>query len=104
MYTNDHHDKYMPKGSDVHKALLPYSRNKGLWNCPETGKPAYTFNAKLLGVAATTITRPAQTVMLYEGKNGKLDFRHNGSASVCFTDGHARLVDKTAAAKTRWKP
>ena len=78
MYMNDHNDKFIPKSEDVHKALAPYTKLKAVWNCPETGKPAYTLNANLLGKAATTIVRPDETVMLYEGKGGKLDYRHEG--------------------------
>ena len=104
MYMNDHNDKFIPKGEDVHKALAPYTKLKAAWNCPDTGKPAYTLNANLLGRAATAIARPAETVMLYEGKGGKLDYRHEGRASVCFADGHAKLIDKLAGTKLRWKP
>ena len=42
--------------------------------------------------------------MIYEGKNGKLDFRHEGKATVGFADGHAKLIDAQGAKKLRWKP
>ena len=53
---------------------------------------------------AAATPEPAETVMIYEGKNGKLDFRHNGRATVGFADGHVKLTDAEGAKKLRWKP
>lgn len=104
MYANDNDDKFMKSAAVVHKSLDPYLRNAKLWNCPLTGKPAYSFNSRLFGKSMESISNPALTVMIYEGKNFALDFRHAGSAAVCFVDGHAKMIDKKAAASLHWRP
>lgn len=50
------------------------------------------------------VPQPAATVMIYEGEHGKLNFRHDGKATVGFVDGHVKLVDAEAAKPLRWKP
>jgi prepilin-type processing-associated H-X9-DG protein len=41
--------------------------------------------------------------MLYEGKDGKLNFKHDGKAAVAFADGHAKLVTEEEAKTLIWK-
>jgi prepilin-type processing-associated H-X9-DG protein len=86
------------------KSVMPYVKNASLFSCPVGGAASYSFNANLAGVRQTNIRSVAETVMIYEGKNGKLDFRHDGKAAVGFADGHAKLVNATGAQKLRWKP
>src|SRR5579871_4377136 len=103
LYTNDHDDKFIPKGQDTHKALAPYLKNRDLWICPATGKVGYSVNAQLLGKSMQKVAKPTETIAIYEGANGKLEFRHEGRAAICFVDGHAKLVNKAEAAKLRFK-
>jgi len=42
--------------------------------------------------------------MFYDGKDGKLDFPHDGKATVSFTDGHVTMVDAEGAKKLLWLP
>jgi prepilin-type processing-associated H-X9-DG protein len=49
------------------------------------------------------LENPRRTVLLYEGENGQLDFRHNGHAHVSFTDGSTQIVDREQAQSLHWK-
>jgi prepilin-type processing-associated H-X9-DG protein len=86
--------------------LKPYMRNMDLLRCPEDafGPVSYSLNPKLLGKSMAAVDQPATTVLLYEGKDGHLVFRHNGRAAVAFTDGHAKLVSEAEAKTLRWNP
>jgi prepilin-type processing-associated H-X9-DG protein len=84
------------------------ARVEPLFHCPADKSDAgsYSFNRNLEGMTQQDVDRlanPRRTVLLYEGKNGRLDFRHNGRATVGFTDGSARLVDRQQAKSLRWK-
>jgi prepilin-type processing-associated H-X9-DG protein len=84
------------------------ARVEPLFHCPADKSDAgsYSFNRNLEGMTQQDVDRlanPRRTVLLYEGKNGRLDFRHNGRATVSFTDGSARLVDRQQAKSLRWK-
>lgn len=74
--------------------------------CPagQKGAAGYTLNARLAGPRAERVSRPASTVLFYEGKGGVLEFRHDGRAGVVFADGHAALVDSARAKQLRWGP
>jgi prepilin-type processing-associated H-X9-DG protein len=104
MLSQDYDEVYKLNASTFTKSLTPYVRNASVFTCPAAAGAAYSFNGNLAGVRAVKIHAPAQTVMIYEGKNGKLDFRHNGRASVGFADGHAKWVNAQDAKNLRWKP
>ena len=106
MYLQDYDEKFGFKPAAYKKSLMPYLKNEAVFHCPsdKSGTVSYSFNASLAGRKMAQIGSPARTVMLYEGKDGKLDFRHKGFASVAFADGHAKLISATAAKSLRWKP
>ena len=106
MLAQDYDEKFKLKAEAYKKSLMPYVKREDIFKCPaDSGSGAsYSFNASLAGVSLARIAAPAQTVLLYEGKNGKLDFRHDGKAAVGFADGHAKLVSAEDAKKLRWKP
>ena len=106
MYLTDHNDVYGFNSSKLKATFFPYTKNDKLWLCPDGSKTAaaYSFNANLLNKSVTVIKDPANTVMLYEGSKGLLDFRHGGYAAVAFADGHAKMINAEAAMKLRWKP
>ena len=106
MLSQDSDEKFKLKAETYTKSLKPYVKNESLFECPaDTGSGiSYAFNGNLAGVSLAKIQAPAQTVLIYEGKNGKLDFRHDGKATVGFADGHAKLVNAEGAKKLRWKP
>jgi beta-lactamase regulating signal transducer with metallopeptidase domain len=79
-----------------------------LFHCPadQSGKVSYSFNVNLEGMKQQDIDKlenPRRTVLLYEGENGQLDFRHNGHAHVSFTDGSTQIVDREQAQSLHWK-
>ena len=49
------------------------------------------------------IPNPALTVLLYEGHNGVVDYRHEGRAAIAFADGHAKLTTETETKSLTWK-
>lgn len=105
MYTNDNDDKFPKVAAKVHDAIFPYTKNRKLWFCPEhPDMVAFTFNSSLLGKTSTSVAEPANTVMIYQGHDGKLDFDAEGKAVIAFADGHVKRLTKDEASKVRWKP
>lgn len=106
MFLTDNDDKFLVTEANWKTKSEPYIKNMDMYRCPlePAGSSSYSFNSKLVGKNAAAIQQPAETVMIYEGKGGKLDFRHEGRAVVCFADGHAKLVNEADAAKLRWSP
>jgi prepilin-type processing-associated H-X9-DG protein len=106
MFVQDWDEVFKLKAETYKKSLMPYIKNASIFTCPsdKAGATSYSFNDNLAGVKLAKVKSPAETVMIYEGKNGKLDFRHQGRAAVGFADGHAKLVDAAAAKKLRWMP
>lgn len=106
MFVQDSDEKLAIRADSFKKALMPYSKNEGIFHCPSdhSGQVSYAFNARLQGVKQAAIRRPAETVMFYEGHGGRLDFRHDGKACVGFADGHVKMLDAAAAKSLRWAP
>jgi prepilin-type processing-associated H-X9-DG protein len=102
----NHGEKYALKAESYKKAILPCVKYEQLFNCPSDppGPASYAFNPHIAGVALGRITNPAITVILYESKEGKLNFRHDGKAGVAFADGHAAMVTEAESKTLRWKP
>jgi prepilin-type processing-associated H-X9-DG protein len=71
---------------------------------PPQAYEAYAFNEHLVNVWPHKITKPKQTVMIYEGKSGKLEFRHDGKANVAFADGHVETIGPDDVKKLIWNP
>lgn len=106
MLNQDRKEKFALKAASYKKSLMPYTKNKQIFHCPEdkSGAVSYSFNRNLEGISLYKIDKPAETVMIYEGKNQKLAFRHNGGANVGFVDGHVKWIPKEKAKTLRWKP
>lgn len=99
-------DKLALKPDNFKAAVNKYVRNERVYQCPEHARSAanavsYSFNGLLSGKNPDALRNPEKIVMAYEGRGGKLDFRHNGKAAVAFADGHVALVD--AKQKLLWK-
>jgi prepilin-type processing-associated H-X9-DG protein len=71
---------------------------------PAEAYESYAFNAALENLRLDQIPEPAATVLLYEGKEGKLDFRHDGKANVAFADGHVETIGPDDVKKLIWTP
>ena len=105
-FLQDEDERFAFKADKYQDALMPYIRSEQVFHCPDdkNGAPNYAFNVSLENLSFDKITQPAQTVMIYEGKNGELDFRHNNRAGVAFADGHCELVTPEKAKTLKWKP
>lgn len=106
MFLQDSDEKFAFKADAYKAAIQPYVKGEDLFHCPsiEKGPVAYSFNAQLQGKRYASVRKPAVTVMLYEGKGGVLNFRHNGRAMVAFADGHVKPVTPAEAKALRWAP
>lgn len=104
--TQDWDDIFAIKADKFQGALLPYTRSTMNFYCPhdKSGAISYAFNANLENVLVNRVAEPAHIVMIYEGKNGQLEFRHDNRAGVAFADGHCKLVTPEEAKTLRWKP
>ena len=93
-----------PKDTAYRDALLPYAKNPEIFQCPldAKGTVSYTLNSSVAGIALNSVLLPTNTVLIYEGTAGKLNFRHNGRAVVGFVDGHCSLVDASKATTLIW--
>ena len=102
----DYDQKFALKGEQLRKVLRIHAEEEKYFHCPQdTGDgDSYSFNEALFGLNQAQIKQPGVTVMLYEGKNGKLDFRHDGKAVVAFVDETVKAVASIEAMKLRWKP
>lgn len=86
------------------KELFPYTRTMAFFRCPQvSGGESYSFNGNLTNLKLGMPNAP-RIVMFYEGRNGQLDFRHDGKANVAFADGHVQTVSREDAKTLQWKP
>jgi prepilin-type processing-associated H-X9-DG protein len=112
MFTQDHNETYTFTNETWIESLKPYFgvTNRPILICPddkpqhEQLKTSYSFNDNLTNASWESIDDPTKTIMLYEGKDGELNFRHNGKANVAFVDGHVKAVDAEEAKSLLWKP
>lgn len=102
LYSQDN-DEVFPSQSWVQK-IEPYHKNNSVLACPldSAGTITYSINTAVAGKSLMKVSKPAETVLLYEGRNGKLTFRHNGKAMVAFADGHCKMVDTNQATRLVW--
>ena len=87
-------------------AIAKYLRSNKILRCPldPPNTLSYSFNSALLGKSLANIVAPTLTIMVYEGSNGKLNFRHAGKAMVCFADGHAKGITPADLQYYTWAP
>ena len=106
MLASDNDDTLKCTPSDWVEKAMPYMKDRSRLHCPDApgDDVSYSFNPKLAGLRVMDVQSPADTVLVYEGKDGKLDFRHDGKASVAFLDGHVKQVDEAQANSLRWTP
>lgn len=106
MFTTDNDDYLRFTPVNWLKKVRPYAQEPVSYTCPldKSGTISYSLNANIAGKSTVSIKNVMQTVLLYEGNNGKLTFRHRGKACVAFIDGSAKLVTVEEAKKLIWKP
>ena len=106
MLSADHDDVFKVKADSWKKAVMPYTKNEAIFHCPvdKSGAVSYSINPYIVGKSPVQIGVPAETVLVYEGRKLKLDFRHGGRACVAFADGHVKMFTAEQAKTLRWKP
>lgn len=96
--------KLMITPQNFRTKLLRYLR-VGTFRCPSaSGGESYSFNGNLTNRKLESLPNAPRLVMFYEGRNGQLDFRHDGKANVAFADGHVQTISREEAKTLRWKP
>ncbi len=85
--------------------IFPYVKTMQIFRCPSvpTGE-SYSFNGNLANRDLNKIPNASRVVMFYEGKNERLDFRHQGTSEVAFADGHVKSVTRQEAKTLKWQP
>lgn len=106
LFTGDNEDRLNFTAVNWLNKVRPYIQEPVAYTCPldKPGTISYSFNAELAGKSTVSIKNVMRTVLLYEGKNGKLTFRHRGRACVAFVDGSVKLITPDEAKKLIWKP
>lgn len=101
MYQGDYDDHNFLSAS-YQTALNPYTKNPGVYYCPQTGS-AFATNGDILKLDITKkVKDPAATVYFYEGSKKTLSGPHSGMSNVAFADGHVKKYG--AKAPLKWKP
>jgi prepilin-type processing-associated H-X9-DG protein len=98
-YAQDYEEEFPPL-ENWQTELLPYvQRNENLFQCAAVkGGKSYSYNPAFRGATLAAVAAPAQTILLYEGKDQKFDFRHevNGVkfTNILFADGHVKAYSQ----------
>jgi hypothetical protein len=90
IYLADYDDHNFLKGTHM-KALMPYTKNRGLFFCPTTTY-AYATNDKLAGYEWVKMPDPSTTVFFFEGSGTTLSYPHSGTGTVSFADSSAKVI------------
>jgi len=109
MFVQDHNHVFALTSSSLKKELKAYVMADAVYYCPvvsgdDKKEPSYSFNNNLANITEASIKDPSKTIMLYEGTNGELNFRHNDKANVAFADGHVKSIGRKEAESLLWKP
>jgi prepilin-type processing-associated H-X9-DG protein len=106
MYVNDQNDRYKFITTNWAEKIAPYVKNSKAFHCPAdtSGKVSYAINKGLVGKKESAIRNPGATVMVYEGKGGRLTYRHGGRAAVGYSDGHAVMINVKGGKLLNWEP
>lgn len=106
MYELDH-DQLLPPFGTWFNAIKPYLKTPTIPRCPNdsTEDLSYSMNKALDKQPLALLDDPKTTVLFYEGKNGVLNFRHQGKAAICFADPESpcKLVSPAESKKLNWK-
>ncbi len=91
MYAEDNSDRLPPR-RDWPDLLLPYLGDPRVLTCPDDAEawPGYAYHPPVAGEKLGSFKRLEETVLVYDGKEGKLAERHFGWAYYAFADGHAK--------------
>ena len=105
MYVQDY-DERMPRSAAGYQSMImPYIKSDEVFRCAldAKGTISYSMNVSLQNRSLAEVANPVHTVLLYEGHNGVVDYRHDGRAAIAFVDGHAKLMTETETKSLIWK-
>ncbi len=105
-YIQDHDERFPPKAAAYKDAVFPYIQSEEVLHCPsdKDGPVDYSMNTNLQGISLDKISHPAEVVAVYEGRDQKPDFRHDGKAVIGYADGRVEEVTEAEAGSLQWKP
>jgi prepilin-type processing-associated H-X9-DG protein len=105
MYVQDYDEVFPRKSASYKDQIWPYIKNEAAFHCAldPQGVISYSINQYIQGVTMARVTDPANTVLFYEGKNGSVNYRHNGRAAIVFVDGHAKMMSAEEMKSRVWK-
>lgn len=105
-FVQDFDEKFALAPEKFKESILPYVRTDTLWTAPgdEPGQQSYSFNPHLANQKIDAFKNPAETVMVYLGKDAKPEFRYGGKTIIGYADGHVRALDAEQAKTLRWEP
>lgn len=106
MYLQDHEEKITFTPDKFLESIKENLDGDKFNLCPldKRGKLSYSYNTNINEFAGIGKDARKQVVLVYEGHDGKLDFRHGGGAWVYYLDGHIEMINSARAAKLKWKP
>jgi len=121
IYSGDHTNHFPAAATWCDDIQNEVGGNKNVFRCPaanSTSRCDYAFNAKLDGIDAGSISRPSETVLIFESDAGwnasggtelfPARSRYGGGTGqafiVAFADGHVEAVTSARLNSLRWDP
>jgi len=73
---------------------MAYIRRDTVLRCPEDkgAPPSYSLVPERLGAVLEEVKEPERTLLLYEGRQGLVELRHDGGAHAAFVDAHVKWI------------
>lgn len=115
MYCQDY-DEVMPPQQAWRDGVFPYIKNESVFRCPTSpeGATSYAYNAQADRVKMGDVPNPADAVLVFEangsgrnpfGSADMLNAPHANTGSICFFDGHCRLMSPERVRQdVMWNP
>ena len=106
MFRRDNQGRFPAKAGDFRSSVARYLKPSDIPRCPQdkSSGESYQMNPRILGKRFNEIPIPEDTVMIFEGKAGRILFRHDRRAVVGFADGSVRIVNEAQSRTLRWIP
>jgi len=105
MYVQDY-DEVFPRTAAGYQSLItPYVAKAEIFQCglDAKGTISYSMNVNLQNRSLADVASPASTVLLYEGHNGVVEYRHEGRAAIACADGQVKLMTESEVKALTWK-
>jgi prepilin-type processing-associated H-X9-DG protein len=90
IYAQDY-DGYLPPAESGLEAVFPYVTSRRVFKCPQDTSDhatSYSLSSHLVGRKLDEVTESDKEILVYEGHQEQVEYRHNGVAYFCFADGH----------------